>query len=421
MSKLLNIKKIGNTELFVFFTALLGSALFWSYFLISVSSIFLAFLFLFECELYPTYRIRLRSNLKDAWSGLIQQPLLLSLVLLFCLGMLSYFWSENLFFWNQYNRIRLQLLIVPLCLLFHKDIPRHYLDWILKIFILAGVITSMVVLYFYIKNHELYIYALKFSKSVYTPVQHIRYTALLVMAFVACMYLLKDCKNKILLIIYGCSAGLFFVLVHLLAVKGSLFSLYIVSILSVLWLISGRYSKHLLYGVSLLLIVVFVCSFLWMPSLGQKLEYVKYELSEFKQGRWQNLSDIERLVSYKAGYDIARQYPLLGVGLGDFEDEAAKYYKQQWNLDRFTLPHNEFIFQFMSLGVAGIILLLSIYYNILRERIFIRHYLCQGLLVCLFILQMFNDTLESQISVGMTVFVLIILWLVKSLESEVVK
>ncbi len=415
----LKINRIGNTELFVFFTALLGSALFWSYFLISVSSIFIAFLVLFECQLYPGFRIQFRKSFIATLKELSSQPLLLSFVLLFLLGIASYFWSENLEYWNKYNRVRLQLLIIPVSLLFHKEVPRIYLKWILKMFIAAGVICTFIVLYYYIKNHELYIYAIKFGKPYYTLVQHIRFTALLVMAFGSCIYLLKDCQSFYSRFLYIGTAFLFFVMIHLLAVKGSILSLYIVCVFALFFLLPKIRNKWTVRSIPVILVLTLTLSIFWVPGLKHKLDYVKFEISEFKQGRWQNLSDIERLVSYKAGYDIAMKHPILGVGLGDFEDETAAYYKTHWNLDRFTLPHNEILFQYMSLGVGGLILLLSIYYNTIRERIFRTDFLCQAFIISILMLQMFNDTFESQISVAMTVFVLIVLWVIKG-HSEAV-
>ncbi len=415
----MKISRIGNIELFCFFTALLGCSLFWSFFLISISSLFLAILFVIELEIYPVFKIKINPAIKTVFEEINKHPLLLCFVLLFLLGLISYFWSENTASYLKYNQMRLQLLVIPLCILAHKDIPKNYFNWILKIFVLTAVITAFIVLYYYLKNHDLYIYALKFSKAIYTPIQHIRYTALLVMAFGLCFYLYNETQNKKVKYAYILAAFFLFVMLHILAVKGSILSLYLVCVALIVTVLARKVSLFLRYALPIGLILIFVLSLIFLPSLNKKLQYVRFELEEYHQGKWQNLSDIERLISYEVGLELAMKNPILGVGLGDFEDETKRMYLTKWNVSIYKLPHNEILFQFMSLGITGVLLILGIYYYTLKEKIFRTDFLCLSLIISLFVLQLFNDTLESQISVGMTVFVLIIIWNRKNLMERI--
>jgi O-antigen ligase len=402
--------RIGNIELFCFFTALLGCSLFWSFFLISISSLFLSFLLVFQVEIYPAYKFKLNPNFSSSIQDIIKHPLLLCVIMLFLLGVLSYFWSDNTHDYLKYNQMRLQLLVIPLCILAHKDIPKIYFNWILRVFIATAVISSLFVLYFYIKNHDLYVYALQFSKAIYTPVQHIRYTALLAMAFGTCIFLFTEAETKNEKLLYVIISVFLFIMIHILAVKGSILSLYLICFVMFLTLIADKISIRLRVVLPIVLLLLFCTSLFLIPSLKKKLEYVKHELQEYDQGRWQNLSDIERLVSYEVGIELAMKNPITGVGLGDFVDETKRVYRERWNVSIYKFPHNEFIFQFMSLGILGVILLFGIYYFTLKEIIFRTDILCLSMLISIVMLQLFNDTLESQISVGMTVFVLIIIW-----------
>lgn len=407
--------RIGNTELFCFFTAILGSSLFWSFFLISISSLFLSLLLVFQMEIYPGFKFKLNPNFKNAIREIIKLPVLLFVVMLFLLGILSFIWSENTHDYLKYNQMRLQLMIIPLCILAHKDIPKNYFNWILRIFILAAVVSALFVLYYYIKNHDLYVYALQFSKAIYTPVQHIRYTALLVMAFGTCIFLFTEVEHKNEKLTYLVISVFLFIMIHILAVKGSILSLYLLCLALFLTFIAGKISIKLRIAIPVFLLLLFTASLFFIPSLNKKLEYVRHELHEYQQGRWQNLSDIERLVSYEVGFELAMRNPLTGVGLGDFEDEIKRIYRERWNVGIYKFPHNEILFQFMSLGIFGVVLILGIYYFTLKEKIFRTDFLCLSMIISIFVLQLFNDTLESQISVGMTVFVLIIIWTRKNL------
>lgn len=407
--------RIGNIELFCFFTALLGSSLFWSFYLISVSSLFLSLLLVFQMEIYPGFKFKLNPNFKNAIREIIKHPLLLFVVMLFLLGILSFFWSENTHDYLKYNQMRLQLLAIPLCILAHKDISKNYFNWILRIFILAAVVSALFVLYYYIKNHDLYVYALQFSKAIYTPVQHIRYTALIVMAFGTCIFLFTEVKSKNEKIIYVVISVFLFIMIHILAVKGSILSLYLLCLALFFTMISGKISNRLRIALPITFLFLFGASLFLIPSLKKKLEYVRHELHEYKQGRWQNLSDIERLVSYEVGFELAMKNPLTGVGLGDFVDETKRIYRERWNVSIYKFPHNEIMFQFMSLGIPGVLLIFGIYYFTLSEKTFRTDFLCLSMLISIIMLQLFNDTLESQISVGMTAFVLIIIWTRKNL------
>ena len=85
-----------------------------------------------------------------------------------------------------------------------------------------------------------------------------------------------------------------------------------------------------------------------------------------------------RVAYYITTYDILKDKPLIGVGLGDFMDETASaletieypYLTQDTKefMKRFH-PHNQYLLILLQMGVIGLALFLYIIYQILKLKI----------------------------------------------------
>lgn len=93
--------------------------------------------------------------------------------------------------------------------------------------------------------------------------------------------------------------------------------------------------------------------------------------------------------------EIIQQEPLFGVGIGDFPDEYAKINAVNTPESPSTVqPHNQYVFEFASLGLIGLMILLSIFVLMIKEwlRCGDRRKNLQMGFIILFLVIMWSDT-----------------------------
>jgi len=76
-----------------------------------------------------------------------------------------------------------------------------------------------------------------------------------------------------------------------------------------------------------------------------------YDLKMNKEGKGDNYSDSERLLSIKTGWRLIKENPLLGTGIGDLEGEVKKIYIDEYEKTIVKLPHNQFVLSTAGMGV----------------------------------------------------------------------
>jgi O-antigen ligase len=114
---------------------------------------------------------------------------------------------------------------------------------------------------------------------------------------------------------------------------------------------------------------------------------------------------LERLTYWKTAQQLISTHFILGVGIGDLQDQMqAQYVKQNSELrpDRRLRPHNYYLTTWLNTGLIGFILLLSILYFYLKQQWNYRQ--LQGFLFGLVFAFSFliEDGLETQM--GLTMF-----------------
>jgi O-antigen ligase len=71
-----------------------------------------------------------------------------------------------------------------------------------------------------------------------------------------------------------------------------------------------------------------------------------------------NWSLVERMAHWQAGWDMARDHPLVGVGPGNYEAAYPRYYIGDW-LEALGHSHNYYINTFAELGLIGLVIFLG--------------------------------------------------------------
>lgn len=313
------------------------------------------------------------------------------------------FYSTDLGMWLLWTKLKLPFLLFPIAFFIAwKSIATIALDALKHLWVVVFV-SSIFVLVSYILNFEMLNESFFSGGAMPTPFSHIRYSLLLVISFFIILF--QQIKFKYLLLLY------FFVFIHLLSVRSGIVGLYggvIVYVLYTTFQIQN-WKKSLLVLSSAMLLAV--SSYSFFPSIKNKLSYMRYDISQWHEGKIDGNSDAMRISSLIAGVEMAKENIWLGVGAGDILKEAKSKHQQLFpNVaedESRKMPHNEFLWTICVSGSVGLSLFLFAWiYPILyfRKEVSISFIIIQIVFAVSF---MVEYTLEEQI--GGTLFILLFL------------
>jgi len=344
----------------------------------------------------------------------------IGLSLIFFLFLISGLWSDNTDYFLNRMRIKLPFLFLPFAF-FIMPYPGRKVMFRMMLFFIGAVLTSIFwsILQFAM-DPGYYIEIYGMGQILPTPVHHIRYSIFISTALLFCFYILNDKKYRpfrfssaVILAI----AFIFIIYQHLLAVRTGLMTMYIVMGCLALILAGKRHNR--VRAISALAVIgcLLILSFLFVPTIRNKLNYMQYSLEQFSKGQnIRDLSDSRRLGSIYAGIELIKKNPLKGVGIGDIMDETDAYLEVHYpDLTQLELlPHNQYILTGASTGIAGmlffiIITLLPLFY--LEGYNDLMHLGTHGILLSSF---MVEHTIESQI--GVAAYIFIMLFSIKNME-----
>jgi hypothetical protein len=142
--------------------------------------------------------------------------------------------------------------------------------------------------------------------------------------------------------------------------------------------------------------------------LYPRIYEVIWEIDRFRMGYDPNdKSVVQRYFYLDAGWKIARQHLLHGVGTGDVKQSFREYYESidsplenKWR----RRAHNQFLTFMIALGIPGLVLavvaMIAPLFIARRERSF----LAVGFLILLMISMLNEDTLETSAGTAFTAF-----------------
>ena len=351
-------------------------------------------------------------------------PFLWSMSLLFLLPLISGFWSENLLKWSQILRIKLPLLLLPVCFAGLDNFK--FKDWKKISFVFLALITGSICwsLWQYFRDRESIHVSYLRAHTIETPVgnDHVRFSLLVALAIVTAFFLLIGKKNNFRKKTAFLSfVTIFFVIyLHVLAVRTGLICFYIALFTFIVWSFWNR--KHRIRYVLLfvLMLLLPVISYFVFPTFKNRVSYLKYDLSLVQKKIYvQGSNDGNRFASINAGWLLQNQNPLIGVGFGDIKKEIdhiyMTHYPQMTETDKI-LPSNEWIIYGDGGGWPGLILFsfaLIIPFFVPRLR---RNIIWWLINASFFLSYLFDIGLEVQYGVFIHAFML--LWWYKWLHSE---
>jgi O-antigen ligase len=306
--------------------------------------------------------------------------------LFFATYLIGGLWSENKEQWWDSVTNKLPFAVLPFAF---YAVPLHKLRF-QKLLIASILIMQLLViaysLFMLFSNSASYIEGYKHSHALPTTKydDHIRFSLSLVLSLIMIAYLLFE-RGRTRLTKRGSAALLvcsiiFIVYLHVLAAKTGLLCLYVAAFVYLFWKVYQK--KGLLFGIpaGMMILLLPLMAYFTVPTFRLKVDYVGFELRHLSQQQKYNynLSDQGRILSYKMGWHIIQDHPMVGVGVGDVLGEMALEYQKFYPEvpeENVLIPHNQYIFTLVALGfplcLALVLLSLTLFRNIPGRGVYV--------------------------------------------------
>jgi O-antigen ligase len=329
---------------------------------------------------------------------------------LFLMMVLSGINSDNTQEWLHHVRIKLPFLALPVAMYM---IPRpHRRDYFLiqYFIILILVISSIPIMYHVITEFDSVYQGLAEGRPIATPIQHTKYSLIVAYGIITGIIIIKEGVPYAKYITRGIMIGVvvyLFIFLHVLAVRSGLVVFYVTALLMVaIYAFRQRSFRPLIFAL-ILSIVLPLLGFLFIPSLNKRVHYMIYDLKEYTKDGGDQYSDSDRINSLVVGWEIFKENPIIGTGIGDLKDECAEKYEKKFGPDKYILyPHNQYLFMMAGAGLTGLIVFIIFF---IGPVLINRHYSNWFLLAVILIYGLgflFDNVLERSFSVGFYAFML---------------
>lgn len=310
-----------------------------------------------------------------SFSRLLQRRELAAMFLILLAPALSFFWSDDKAYWLRMVQTSLPFLVLPWAFANFPPLTERQYRSVLYLFVWFMVGVCLAVGIHFALHFDAIIEGLGRGNPIPVPRSHVRFSLILATAILVAFWLWKEgfvwkwpWERTCLAL-----AGTFlFIFIHILSVRGGLFSLYAALVFGLL-----RYiwqSKKWGTGLAALFLLL---GGLWLasetvPSLKMRIAYMKYDWERFNaQDSGHLYSDAARWVSLKSGWHLWQQNPLLGAGAGDLLSETKRVTTELFPTysQEARLPHNQFLFIMAGTGLFGLTLgLIALFWPIYIGR-----------------------------------------------------
>jgi O-antigen ligase len=195
------------------------------------------------------------------------------------------------------------------------------------------------------------------------------------------------------------------IFLHILAVRSGLVVFYLSAMLmSTIYAFRQRSFRTLIIAL-VLAILLPVIGFLSIPSLNKRVHYMIYDLKEYLKDGGDQYSDSDRINSLLVGWEIFKDNPVIGTGIGDLKDECKIKYGDKFGPEKYVLyPHNQYLFVLAGSGLIGLVLFLVFLWGPLWVN---SNYLNMYLLAVVLVFSfgfLFDNALERSFSAGFYAF-----------------
>jgi len=290
-------------------------------------------------------------------------------------------------------RVKLPFLVLPLAYFFGPALSRRFAITIHHWLVVISVVVGLPVFFIILRDTSSAVDLISVGKSISTPIEHVKYSMTVAYAAIAGWILYHEDDELDKGVRRWLLVGVIFlvVLLHVMAIRTGLVILYIsIMVLAIRYVFQPEQRK---LGLGLLLSMILIPALATqaIPTLKQKVGYMKHDWSQYQKGEGGLYSDSERMLSYQAGMFIFSSSPIIGVGYGDIRKEAHRYYRERANRPNLSkLPHSQYLTYLAGVGIIGYLIWLFGFFRPLLYSYHLRRksllfslilmiYLCYGL------------------------------------------
>ena len=355
----------------------------------------------------------LSSDIRQTISIYFRTPVFYINTLFFLVILFSGINSSDTSLWLNFLRIKVPFLILPFAFCGYRVFDRAFFSKILFVFVTCMIISASAVMINYALHYDDINQHILSGSVIPVPFSHIRYTLLLVFSFFSLIWLWEE-SNVRWRFVFLIFALYLFIIIHVLSSRSGWMTLYL-GLLLYFFVYIYR-SRRFAVGVVMVALLVALPFILYqaLPSLHNKIAYMRYTINQYREGHMDGMSDAMRIASWQTGMEIIRRHPYTGTGVGDLQSESKSVSKELFphmqNEDDRKMPHNEFIWIWAGTGVFGFIAYcLAFFYPFLAN--FRRENWLFGILFLIFFASFLTEpSIEEQIgSTFYLVFLLIFL------------
>lgn len=298
-------------------------------------------------------------GINPSWQKNISQgsknPFNWAVMALYLVLLFSFWQTQDWGYYFERLRIKSALLAVPIGWWGLPRLRQVEKQGIMAFFCALILVVGIGVTINYLLDFEAINQAIKEGRAIPVPRNHIRFSLLVALATLTAIELARQMAFDRRKMWWGI-AFLLFAFQHLLAVRSGLVCAYLgIGTMLVVYVIRSK-KWRLGLGLLSLLIALPIVAYLSLPSLKGKIDYARYEMWR-QENQLESLeySDAGRLTSIRFGWQLFRENPLTGVGMGNLQQEMDAIYAEKLPAAEAKRPHNQFVSM-----LAGGGLLLSI-------------------------------------------------------------
>ena len=142
-----------------------------------------------------------------------------------------------------------------------------------------------------------------------------------------------------------------------------------------------------------------------------------YDLNEYMKDGGDRYSDSDRINSLIVGWEIFKEHPVAGTGIGDLKDVCNEKYESKFGPEKYVLyPHNQYLFILAGMGLIGLIAFLLCLWGPVFMENHQHNYFFLAIVLVFSIGFLFDNALERSFSAGFYAFLISLSLRVKSIN-----
>lgn len=338
-------------------------------------------------------------NLTDKIKSLIKNPIILTLLLFILYNIIALLWNESLYEGIKYIKKYWYFFVI---FVMYTSLQKRYIPYMINAFLIAMLISEVLSIGIFFEWWEFK----KATPQLPTPfMHHIQYS--LFLAFTALLLLNKTFIETRLAYKTAFLFYFIFVTINLFVNGGRTGQLAFLVTLFIVGLLNMKNKLKAFFLMLFLVSFTLFAGYNLSPNFKQRVDKAQVDATAtFKK---QDYCDSigQRVGAWIVAIDIIQEHPILGVGVSDSQQTLYTHVTENHPEKKCVLAiahfHNDYIQNFVQLGIIGLVLYLLLFYKIFTIKTQNKEYKNLTIIfISVFaISSMFDNLLHLQFPIGL--------------------